>query len=73
MENILIPQEIPDKENQLVLRRINTNGIQTVIQNPTNIIESSSNFIQEYTSSPSTLNFMKNIENILVDISTISF
>lgn len=50
MENILIPQEIPDKENQLVLRRINPPNNQVILQN--NFPESSAKFIQEYSSSP---------------------
>lgn len=62
MENILITQQIPDKETQLILRKINTNGIKTVIQNPSNLPEPSSNFIQEYTSSPG---FLKQSESII--------
>ena len=56
MENILIPQQIPDKENQLVLRKIYPPNNQVILQN--NLPEFFLNFIQEYTSFPGLLNFV---------------
>lgn len=53
MENILIPQKIPDKENQLILRKIYPPNTLVTLQN--NFPESSTNFIQEYSSSPGLL------------------
>lgn len=56
MENTLIPQPIPNKENQLVLRKINLDRTQ---QTPSSFSESFLNSIEPYFPSPG---FLKHSE-----------